>query len=70
MNTYSKRFLARRYYPKAPSEQAAIKALQRDINRCKALLQALEKTGYSSRTQHFTVHQTNIIFDYLGEPER
>ena len=23
-----------------------------------------------TKAEHFTVHQTNIIFDYLGEPER
>ena len=66
----SKRFLASQYYPELfrKSEKSAVRKLTRDIQRCTELQERLAMLGCSTNTHHFTVRQTDLIFDYLGEP--
>ena len=64
---YNKFALALAYFPESGIE-TAVHHLCRWIKQNTGLSDALTKTGYQARQRHFTARQTELIFEYLGEP--
>lgn len=66
---YTKFQLAAQYFPEdIDNGKVAVQKLSRWINRCKPLLQALERQGYHKWQKHFTAKQVDLIYEHLGEP--
>lgn len=65
---YNKFELAQLYYPES-SKHVALNHLMRLVNQCQPLLEALRREGYKRLAKTFTMRQTLLIYEYLGEPE-
>ncbi len=64
---YKKFELAKLYFPKQ-SKHVALNHLMRMVNHCPPLLEALRREGYERLAKTFTMRQTLLIYEYLGEP--
>ena len=69
VKTYTKRQLARMYWPETPTDRSAVERLRCDIRRCKALTSALRQLpGYQPSANHYSALEVKLIIEYLGEP--
>ena len=67
MKPISKSELALQYVPNV-TPHSAVNRLMAWINGCKALVNELAKTGYSTRQKYLSAEQVKLIHEYLGEP--
>ena len=64
---YKKFELAKLYFTEQ-SKHVALNQLMRMVNHCPPLLESLLRLGYELLAKTFTMRQTLIIYEYLGEP--
>lgn len=64
---YKKFELAKLYFPEQ-SKHVALNHLMRMVNHCPPLLEALRREGCERLAKTFTMRQTLLIYEYLGEP--
>ena len=67
LRAYGKAELAQLYSP-AASRASALRLLNKYLHATDGLLEALQRTGYTRGSRHFTRYQVRLIFEYLGEP--
>ena len=67
IKSYGRTELAQLYNSRATAQNAWL-CLRRWINRCQALREKLEESGYDGKTRTFTPEQVRLIVEYLGEP--
>ena len=65
---YTKRELAKLYFPTTLNEETAVANLRNLMKRNPSLLAELANVRYNTHDKIFTPKQVGIIFDYLGEP--
>jgi len=65
---YSKRELAKLYFPDTVNEESAIANLRNLMKHNPNLLAELKEANYKTHNKTFTPKQTGIIVHYLGEP--
>lgn len=65
---YSKRELARFYFPDTANDESAVANLRNLTRRVPGLDKELKATGYKPRDKIFTPKQVGILVRYLGEP--
>lgn len=65
---YSKRELARLYFPDTVNEDSAIANLRNLMKHNPDLLAKLKRAHYKTHNKIFTPKQVRIIVSYLGEP--
>ena len=65
---YTKSELAQLYYPHL-SPHIAVGMLMRKVNHSLPLLEALKREGYKNRNKTFSMRETLLVYEYLGEPE-
>lgn len=65
---YSKRELARLYFPDTLLDESAVANLRNLIKRNPELLEELKKAHYNPHNKILTPRQVSIIADFLGEP--
>ena len=65
---YSKRELARLYFPETVHADSAVANLHNQIRRIPALVRELAEANYRTRDKVFTPKQVSILVRYLGEP--
>ena len=65
---YSKRELARLYFPDTVNDESAVANLRNLIRRVNGLGEELKEAGYKPRDKIFTPKQVGILVHYLGEP--
>lgn len=68
LRPYSKRELAKLYFPFTKREESAVKNLGNLIRRNPGLLKELAEACYRPRDKIFTSRQVRVIVSYLGEP--
>ena len=68
LRAYGKAELAQLYSPGA-SRASALRLLNKYIHAADGLLDALERTGYTRGSRHFTRYQGRVIFEAIGEPK-
>ena len=68
IKVYNKFELAKLYFPNS-SAIAARHRLMRMIKQCQPLKEALTQEGYKRLAKTFTLRQTLLIYEYLGEPD-
>lgn len=64
---YKKFEFAKLYFPEQ-SKHVVLNHLMRMVNHCPPLLEALRREGYERLAKTFTMRQTLLIYEYLGEP--
>ena len=67
LRAYGKAELAQLYSPGA-SRASALRLLNKYLHAADGLLDALERTGYTRGSRHFTRYQVRLIFEAIGEP--
>ena len=67
LHAYGKAELAQLYSPGA-SRTSAQRLLNKYIHQAEGLLPALQRTGYTRGSRHFTRYQVKLIFEAIGEP--
>ena len=65
---YSKRELAKLYFPDTINEESAIANLRNLMKHNPDLLAELKETYYKTHNRTFTPRQIGIIVQYIGEP--
>lgn len=65
---YSKRELAKLYFPDTLHEDSAVANLRNLMKRNPELLSELEKAHYRTHDKVFTPRQVSVIVHFLGEP--
>ena len=65
---YSKRELARLYFPETVHADSAVANLHNQIRRIPALVRELAEANYRTSDKVFTPKQVSILVRYLGEP--
>ena len=50
------------------SRNTSLNHRMRMVNHCPPLLEALQREGYERLAKTFTMRQTLLIYEYLGEP--
>lgn len=65
---YTKRELAKLYFPDTPQGDSAVANLRNLMKRNPELLAELEEAHYKPRVRVFTPREVGIIVRYLGEP--
>ena len=65
---YSKRELARLYWPETKNIKSALKNLRQDIKGCPELVAALQRTRWSVNRHSYSAEQVRLILKYLCEP--
>lgn len=65
---YSKRELARLYFPDTVNKESAIANLRNLMKHNPDLITELKKAYYKTHNKTFTPRQIGIIVQYLGEP--
>ena len=65
---YSKRELARLYFPDTVNDESAVANLRNLIRRVNGLGEELKEAGYKPYDKTFTPKQVGILVHYLGEP--
>lgn len=68
IKVYNKYELALLYYPHLTAH-TAVNRLMRQVNHCLPLLEALKREGYKGRNKTFSMRETLLVYEYLGEPE-
>ncbi|WP_072530657.1 DUF4248 domain-containing protein [Bacteroides ilei] len=68
IRAYRKSELAQLYRPEI-CKASALQCLSRWINRCKPLVEELEKRGQYKRGQFYTASEVRLIVEYLGYPD-
>lgn len=68
ISPYTKRELARLYFPRTENVESAVANLRNLFKRNKELMDSLQKSGYNPHNKSFTPRQVRLIVDYLGEP--
>lgn len=68
ISPYTKRELARLYFPFTENMESAVANLRNLLKRNKELMEQLIHSGYRPHDKCFTPRQVRIIVDYLGEP--
>ncbi len=68
IHPYSKRELARLYFPNTPKEDSAVANLRNLMKRNSKLSKELADACYKPHDRIFTPRQVRIIVHYLGEP--
>ena len=67
LRAYGKAELAQLYSPGA-SRASALRLLNKYVHQAEGLLPALQRTGYTRGSRHFTRYQVKLIFEAIGEP--
>ena len=67
LRAYGKAELAQLYSPGA-SRASALRLLNKYLHATDGLLEALQRTGYTRGSRHFTRYQVRLIFEAIGEP--
>ena len=67
LRAYGKAELAQLYSPGA-SRASALRLLNKYLHAADGLLDALQRTGYTRGSRHFTRYQVRLIFEAIGEP--
>lgn len=65
---YSKRELARLYFPDTVNDESAVANLRNLIRRVNGLGEELKEAGYKPYDKIFTPKHVGILVRYLGEP--
>jgi hypothetical protein len=65
---YSKRELARLYWPKTQNIKSAMKNLRQDIKGCPELVEALSHTHWNINRHSYSAEQVRLIVKFLCEP--
>ncbi|WP_287621516.1 DUF4248 domain-containing protein [Parabacteroides sp.] len=65
---YSKRELARLYFPNTPSDDSAVANFRLWIRRNNEVMEKLQAAGYRSHSKIFTPKQVRILVETFGEP--
>ena len=65
---YSKRELARLYWPETKNIKSALKNLRQDIKGCPELVAALQRTRWHVNRHSYSAEQVRLILKYLCEP--
>ena len=65
---YSKRELARLYWPKTQNIKSAMKNLRQDIKGCPELVEALAHTHWNINRHSYSAEQVRLIVKFLCEP--
>lgn len=65
---YTKRELAKLYFPNTKNMDSAVANLRNLFKQNGDLLNLLHKSGYHSHNKSFTPRQVRIIVEFLGEP--
>ena len=65
---YSKRELARLYWPETKNIKSALKNLRQDIKRCPELVAELQRTRWNVNRHSYSAEQVRLILKYLCEP--
>lgn len=65
---YSKRELAKLYFPETANAESAVANLRNLMNRNPELKDELVEVRYKAHDKVFTPKQVSIIVRYLGEP--
>lgn len=65
---YSKRELAKLYFPETANAESAVANLRNLMNRNPELKDELAEVRYKAHDKVFTPKQVSIIVRYLGEP--
>lgn len=65
---YSKRELAKLYFPDTANAETAVANLRNLMKRNAELLDGLKAANYKPRDKVFTPRQVGILVHYLGEP--
>ena len=65
---YSKRELARLYWPETKNIKSALKNLRQDIKGCPELVAALQRTHWNVNRHSYSAEQVRPILKYLCEP--
>lgn len=65
---YTKRELAKLYFPDTVNEETAVANLRNLMRRNPELLDELEEAHYRTRDKVFTPRQVGILVRFLGEP--
>ena len=65
---YSKRELARLYWPETKNIKSALKNLRQDIKGCPELVAALQRTHWNVNRHSYSTGQVRLILKYLCEP--
>ena len=68
IHSYTKKELARLYFPSVETPHVAVNRLMSWINRCHPLLAALNAQGYRKTSKWFSPSEVRLIIEYLGEP--
>jgi hypothetical protein len=63
-----KSYLALQYFPEASNTRNAIRSLNRWIERCQPLHEALLQMGVKAGQQYLPPEAVRLIYHYLGEP--
>ena len=66
---YSKRELARLYWPETKNIKSALKNLRQDIKGCPELVAALQRTHWNVNRHSYSAEQVRLILKYLCEPK-
>ena len=64
---YTKRELARLYWPKTKNIKSAMKNLREDINRCPELVEELKRIRWNVNKHSYSAEQVRLIIKYLCE---
>lgn len=65
---YSKRELARLYWPETRNIKSALKNLRHDIKGCPELVEALAHTHWNINRHSYSAEQVRLIVKFLCEP--
>ena len=65
---YSKRELARLYWPETKNIKSVRKNLRQDIKGCAELVAALQRTHWNVNRHSYSAEQVRLILKYLCEP--
>lgn len=65
---YSKRELAKLYFPETANTDSAVANLRHWLNRNAEVMEKLRATGYRTYSKMFTPKQVRILVETFGEP--
>jgi hypothetical protein len=65
---YSKRELARLYWPETANIKSAMKNLREDIKGCPKLVEELKRHHWNINRHSYSAEEVRLILKYLCEP--
>ena len=65
---YSKRELARLYWPETKEIKSAMKNLREDIERCPKLVEELNRIHWNINKHSYSAEEVRLILKYLCQP--